>query len=142
MWCRNCNIETKENKCPICGSETVEDIPVEIMWCGSCRVPVLQMVSQPDKGICPRCGGHMKRMAADIRPVFPEERLLLEILMEVEPNSYLEKSVWAVNSRYYIDGKSVSLPSALFRTANADEIAKKLASESDNNNYHFFWHKH
>ncbi len=138
MWCRNCNIETKENKCPICGSETVEDIPVEIMWCGSCRVPVLQMVSQPDKGICPRCGGHMKRMAADIRPVFPEERLLLEILMEVEPNSYLEKSVWAVNSRYYIDGKSVSLPSALFRTANADEIAKKLASESDNNNYHFF----
>ncbi|MCM1232481.1 MAG: phosphoadenosine phosphosulfate reductase family protein [Ruminococcus flavefaciens] len=138
MWCRNCNIETKEKICPVCGSETGEDVPAEIMWCGSCRVPVLQVVSQPDKGICPRCGGRMKHMAADIRPVFPEERLLLEILLEVEPNSYLEKSVWAVNSRYYIDGKPVSLPSALFKTANADEIAEKLASERYNNNYYFF----
>lgn len=138
MWCRNCNIETKEYMCPVCGSETIEDVPVEIMWCGSCRVPVLQAVSQPDKGICPRCGGRMKHMAADIRPVFPEERLLLEILLDMEPNSYLEKSVWAVNSRYYIDGKAVSLPSVLFKTANADEIAKKLASDSGNNNYNFF----
>lgn len=138
MWCRNCNIETKENICPVCGSETAEDTPVEIMWCGSCRVPVLQAISQSDKGICPKCGGRMKYMAADIRPVFPEERLLLEILLGEEPNFCLEKSVWAVKSRYYIDGKPVSLPSALFKTANVDEIAKKLASESRNNNYHFF----
>ena len=138
MWCRNCNIETREKKCPVCGTETVEDIPTEIMWCGVCRVPVLQEVSQADKGICPRCGNKMKHMAADIRPVFPEERLLLEILLDVEPNAYIEKSVWAVDSRYYIDGKAVLLPSSLFKTADADEIACKLAQNKGKNSYRSF----
>ena len=138
MWCRNCNIETKENICPVCGAETAEDIPVEIMWCGHCRVPVLQEVSQVDKGICPRCGGKMKHMAADIRPVFPEERLLLEILLDKKPHEYIEKSVWAVNSRYYIDGKAISLPSALFKIADADDIARKLEENKAANSYDFF----
>lgn len=138
MWCRNCNIELKEKKCPICGSDTVEDIPVEIAWCGECRVPVLQEISQADRGICPRCGGKMKYMSSDIRPVFPEERLLLEILLDRKPNEYLEKSVWAINSRYYIDGKSVSLPSLLFKTADADEISRKLDENKERNNYRFF----
>ena len=138
MWCRNCNIELKDKKCPICGSDTVEDVPVEIDWCSKCRVPVLQEVSQADKGICPRCGGKMKYMSSDIRPVFPEERLLLEILLDRKPNEYLEKSVWAINSRYYIDGKSVSLPSSLFKTADADEIARKLDENKAENGYQFF----
>ena len=138
MWCRNCNIETKENICPVCGAETAEDMPVEVLWCKNCRVPVLQKVSQINKGVCPRCGNKMKHMATDIRPVFPEERLLLEILLGVEPNAYINKSVWAVNSRYYIDGNSLSLPSSLFKTADADEIGRKLALNKGNNSYCFF----
>lgn len=138
MWCRNCNIELKDKKCPICGSDTVEDVPVEIDWCGNCQVPVLQEVSQTDKGICPRCGRKMKYMSTDIRPVFPEERLLLEILLGCRPNECLEKSVWAINSRYYIDGKSVSLPSRLFKTADADEIARRLEENKAENSYRFF----
>lgn len=35
MWCRNCNIELNDKKCPICGSDTVEDVPVTIYWCKS-----------------------------------------------------------------------------------------------------------
>lgn len=138
MWCRNCNIELNEKKCPVCGSDTVEDIPAEIHWCSECKVPVLQEISQADKGVCPRCGNKMKYMTSDIRPVFPEERLLLEILLDRKPNEYIEKSVWAVNSRYYIDGKSVSLPSTLFRTADADDIARKLEIHKHDNNYAFF----
>ena len=138
MWCRNCNIELNEKKCPVCGGDTVEDIPVEIYWCSSCKVPVLQEVSQADKGTCPRCGKKMIYMASDIRPVFPEERLLLEILLDREPNEYLEKSVWAVNSRYYIDGKSVPLPSSLFKSADADAIARKLETYKKDNSYTFF----
>lgn len=138
MWCRNCNIETNENICPVCGSDTVEDIPVEIHWCSHCRVPVLQEVSQADKGICPRCGSKMKYMSTDIRPVFPEERLLLEILLDRKPNEFMDKSVWAVNSRYYIDGKSVSLPKVLFKTAGAEDISRKLAENKAANNYDAF----
>ena len=29
MWCKSCNLETNEDRCPICGIETVEDVPVE-----------------------------------------------------------------------------------------------------------------
>lgn len=137
MWCRNCNIELNDKKCPVCGSDTVEDIPVEVHWCDVCKVPVLQEVSQVDKGVCPRCGKRMKYMASDIRPVFPEERLLFEILLNCKPNEYIEKSVWAVNGRYYIDGKSVSLPNSLYKTADADNIAKKLEEYKADNNYVF-----
>lgn len=38
----------------------------------------------------------------------------------------MKSSVWVVNSRYYIDGKSISIPSGLFQTADTDAIAKKL----------------
>lgn len=139
MWCRNCNIELKDkDKCPVCGNDTVEDIPTEVYWCSKCMVPVLQEVSQADKGICPKCGSRMKYMATDVRPVFPEERLLLEILLKKKPNEYLEKSVWAVNSRYYIDGKTVSLPSELFKTVDANEIARQLEEHKAENSYRFF----
>lgn len=70
MWCKNCNIETNEDMCPICGETTVEDIPVEVYWCEECKIPIVQNVSQADKGICPVCGNQTKYMAADLRPVF------------------------------------------------------------------------
>ncbi len=41
MWCKICNIETSEKMCPICGANTSDDIPVEIYWCNSCKVPVI-----------------------------------------------------------------------------------------------------
>lgn len=77
MWCRNCNIETNDNICPVCSETTVEDIPVEIYWCVHCKTPIIQNVNQADKGICPLCGEKIKYLSADLRPVFPEERLLL-----------------------------------------------------------------
>ena len=122
MWCRNCDLETNENVCPVCGEATVEDIPVEIYWCKDCNIPIIQSTNQADKGICPICGGKTKYLTTDLRPVFPEERLLLEILLDKEPNTYAEKSVWCVNSRYYIDGKSVSIPSSVFQTADTDAM--------------------
>ena len=131
-------METNENYCPVCGEETVEDLPMEIYWCKDCKVPVIQSINQSDKGICPVCGKKTKYLATDLRPVFPEERLLLEILLNKEPNEFVEKSVWSANSRYYIDGKSVSLPSSLFQSADADEIRKKLVKYSEQNSYEYF----
>ncbi|MBB5182681.1 phosphoadenosine phosphosulfate reductase family protein [Catenisphaera adipataccumulans] len=138
MWCKNCNIETNENNCPICGEKTVEDIPTEVYWCSECRVPVMQEVTQADKGICPRCGKHMKHLSSDIRPVFPEERLLIELILDKEPYEWAESSVWASNSRYYIDGKSVALPSKFFREANADGYIEQLKKYKDNNPHEGF----
>ena len=134
MWCRKCNIETNEKLCPICGTETVEDLPVEIYWCKSCHTPVIQTVKLSDRGFCPICGGKTRYMSSDLRPVFPEERLLMEILQGVEPNTYAHSSVWAENNRYYIDGKATSLPMKLFQTADTDAIGdavRKYQSQND-----------
>lgn len=133
MWCKNCNIETNENICSICGDETVEDTPTEVYWCDECKVPVMQAVTQADKGICPRCGKPMAYLSMDIRPVFPEERLLIEILLKNRPYQWAEKSVWASNNRYYIDGKSVALPNKLFKEADADIYVEQLEKYKDEN---------
>lgn len=138
MWCRTCNIETNEKVCPICGTETEEDFPSEVYWCNCCEVPVLQTVNQADKGVCPRCGSKMKYMSTDLRPVFPEERLLLEILLNKNPNEYVTKSVWASNNRYYINGKTISMPSKLFQEADANKIALEIEKHKANNTYTYF----
>ena len=80
----------------------------------------------------------MKYLSTDLRPVFPEERLLLELLLGEEPFAYAEKSVWAANSRYYIDGKSVSVPSKTFQEADTDALSKKLEQYKDQNIYEYF----
>lgn len=138
MWCKNCNIETNENRCPICSTETVEDIPNEIYWCTDCCVPVIQDINQIDKGICPVCGKSMKYLSTDLRPVFPEERLLIEIFTGAKPLEYVQKSVWAANNRYYINGESVVIPSKLYAEANTDEISKLIDEYKDQNTYEFF----
>ena len=138
MWCKTCNIETNEKVCPICGSETVEDLPVEVYWCKNCNIPIIQTVNQVDRGICPLCKGKTKYLSADLRPVFPEERLLLELLLDREPNAFIKNSVWAVNSRYYIDGKPTSLSSKLFQTADTDKLSVELERYKEENKYDYF----
>lgn len=137
-WCSNCNIETSEETCPICGKNTGEGVPTEVYWCKYCNTPIINKVNQVDKGICPICGKETEYLTTDIRPVFPEERLLLELLLGKEPHEFIESSVWAVNSRYYIDGKNLSIPSEIFRTADIDVIREKLKIHQDKNSYRFF----
>ena len=138
MWCKNCNIETNDAICPVCGEEAIDDLPVEIYWCNQCKVPVIQTTNQADKGICPVCGEKTKYMSADLRPVFPEERLLIELLLGKKPHAYINKSVWAANSRYYIDGKSVALSSKLFQVADTDVLGEEIAKYQSSNSYDAF----
>ena len=79
LWCKSCNRKTDNKVCEVCGEATVEDIPVEIYWCKSCNVPVIQLGSDLSK-TCPHCKNKLKYLSTDLRPVFPEERLLLEII--------------------------------------------------------------
>ena len=138
MWCKNCNIETNEPCCPVCGSVTIEDLPTEVYWCAHCEVPIIQVATQADKGYCPLCSKKMKYLSTDLRPVFPEERLLLELLLGEEPCAFVEKSVWAVNSRYYINGKLVSISRKTFQEADTDTLAQKLEKYKSQNTYIYF----
>jgi len=139
MWCKLCNIETNEDNCPICGKPTSEDIPIEVYWCDSCKIPVIKQVNDVHKEDCTCCGRKMRYLAKDIRPVFPEERLLMELLMKKEPNTFVKSSVWAsTGSRYYIDGKSKSIPGKVYAESDTEQLAKVIAKYAETNTYEYF----
>lgn len=138
MWCINCHIETNEHICPVCNTNTIEEIPTDVQWCPNCKVPVQQEVNQLNFGECPICKGTTKHLATDIRPVFPEERLLIELLLDKKPHEWLHKSVWANGSRYYVDGKSINVASKVFEKADTDLLMKKIEVYKNDNSYESF----
>lgn len=110
------NIELSKNYCDECKSrEHVEGVS-DIYYCTECNVPVYEQ-------ICPVCHAECKRIASDLRPVFPKERLLYEIL-EDEPLKYIESSVWNTSGNYYlIDGR--------LKRFNVGRLAKLSGEEID-----------
>ena len=139
MWCKNCNIETNNSICPVCGAETVEDLPVEVYWCDNCNIPLIHTTNQIDKGICPVCAHRTHYLTADLRPVFPEERLLLALLVGKEPGAFMENSVWAENSRYYLDGgKPINLSTKKLAETDTDKIASEIAASQERIDYTAF----
>lgn len=138
MWCLNCHIETNEEICPICKSKTREDIPTDVSWCPECHIPVQQKVTQQDFRICPLCHSKMKHMATDLRPVFPEEQLLVLLLLGKSPHEWIERSVWASNSRYYVDGSSISFSSKTFMEADTDILIEQIKKYKSTISYKWF----
>lgn len=138
MWCKNCNLEVNSETCPICGTTTEEDVPAEIFWCDICGLPVITPFSSDNKEICPLCFGKMRHLATDVRPVFPEERLLLAALLDKPLDFFMNRSVWALNSRYYIDGKPVNVSAKSFVEANAVSITEKISAANVEINYTHF----
>lgn len=137
MWCKNCRRETERDKCELCGTVTEQDIPLEIYWCEDCKVPIIKYANDIDKNICSSCGRITSYLCADLRPVFPEERMLFEIL-QGKPLDYIDKSVWASNNRYYIDGKPVMLPVKAYKKLLANSVREQLERYALQNNYDFF----
>ena len=135
MWCKHCNLETNEEKCPVCGAETSDDLPVEIYWCNHCNIPLIHTTTAADKGVCPICGSSTRYLTTDLRPVFPEERLLLALLLGKEPAAFMNQSIWAVNSRYYIDGKAITISVKAFEEADTDAISEQLTSAKSSVDY-------
>ena len=132
MYCTKCNRFTDSSKCPECGGGTVEEAPHAVYWCDTCDIPIIK-VPESNKIPCPTCGNDAKYLCADLRPVFPEERLLFEILA-AEPFAYVNESVWAVGSKYYVNGKPQSITIAEIQSFNPLEIREKLdryAPEND-----------
>lgn len=100
--CNNCNhLICDTSICPVCGQRTYINIS-EIYYCNHCNIPLYD-------DFCSVCGEKAKYIGTDIRPVFPEERLLLEVILN-KPFEFAEKSVWCTSgSNYYVNGKKVKL---------------------------------
>lgn len=137
MWCKNCNHETAQSICELCNEKTDEVVPVEIYWCSKCKVPEIKYVNDLDKEVCTLCGNKTEYLSSDLRPVFPEERLLIEILLG-EPLKYLNTSVWANANRYYFNGKSRVITSKHYKKFKPEYINAQLQKYKSKNNYDFF----
>ncbi len=137
MWCANCNKTSYSDVCEVCGGKTQQDTPIELYWCDNCRVPIIREVSDTSPMICPSCGKTIRYLAKDLRPVFPEERLLLEVVKGT-PLAFINSSVWASGSRYYIDGKTANLSIETLKKVDVEKIVETLTQYKDKNDYSFF----
>ena len=128
--CKECNLITETSICPACGKRTVI-VESNINWCDECNIPIYD-------DICPICGKEAHRLGSDLRPVFPEERLLLEIMLG-EPFRYKNSSVWnAAGNYYYADGKRIKFSVSQTKEMDADSIREQLISFSPDNSYDYF----
>lgn len=96
--CPEHNVPVFGDKCSKDGCEERPIVSTTIYWCDNCNVPSFEKV-------CTCCGTEGYYIATDVRPCFPEEKVLLSILMEKESPLALDNvSVWNSSSGYFIDG--------------------------------------
>lgn len=89
-------------------------------WCDNCRIPLLN-------SICEICGSRGRRVASDVRPVFPEEKRLIEILQGYPDGCLGNKPVWDTSSNYLlIDGEPVLIDKGRLRASDTREIRDRL----------------
>ena len=126
--CPKCDLQCEQSTCSVCGSRA--DMESFIYWCPVCNVPLWR-----DKCSC--CGSKADYISSDIRPVFPEERLLLELLLG-EPLKYQHSSVWFGGGRYIIDGQTVKMPSSIWGKADIALLRSNLKSYAAENEHNAF----
>lgn len=86
-----------------------------IFWCKQCNVPSFY-------DTCSICGEKLDYLCTDLRPVFPEEKLLLAIMLKKDPACYQKSSVWCSSTTYYIDGNSLKISIGSFNRLPLSEL--------------------
>ena len=138
--CRNKNKETGEalpctnnicetSTCPVCGGRA--DASSQIYWCEDCKTPLYEEH-------CGICGKRAKKLCTDIRPVFPEERLLIEIVLG-KPFAFQKDSVWnGTGNRYYVNGKKLPFSIGDLKKVDSDSVRSKYQELKEKNTYQYF----
>lgn len=127
-FCPECKVSSSQSECRLCGSRTI--MSSKLYWCRLCNVPTYTE-------LCPICGGRGEYFATDARPVFPEERLLLETALG-EPMKYSEQAVWNSNGTYYVNGKKISFSIDKVKRSDVPAIRKTIDDYSSDNSYDYF----
>ncbi|WP_026514798.1 hypothetical protein [Butyrivibrio sp. LB2008] len=63
-----------------------------------------------------------KYIATDIRPVFPEENILISLLTTGDPYKYQKSSIWYGSNSYIIDGQKIKLSVSKENSKPIEEI--------------------
>ncbi len=128
-YCQKCNLELNKSECSICGNNA--KVESKLYWCPHCNIPLYD-----DE--CSICHSKADYFTSDARPVFPEERLLLEIFLE-KPLCFLKDSVWnGTGNRYFVNGKKISVSISEFTKMDPDETRRELEKYKEKNDYKYF----
>ena len=128
-FCKNCNISVESSECSVCGERT--EVESKLYWCSTCNIPVYDEV-------CPICGSKGEYFTSDARLVFPEERLLIEIMLD-KPFCFIEDSVWnGSGNRYYVNGKKIPFSVTNLKNYDPAAIREKLDELKSQNTYEHF----
>lgn len=119
--CPKCNKLTAGNVCKKCGHTVV--LSSTLYWCEKCKIPLYEKE-------CSICGEEADYIATDIRPVFPEERLLLSLIKCKDPYYYQSRSVWYGSNSYFVDGKKEKLSISTINKWSLSKI-RELKAEYD-----------
>lgn len=129
--CKDCGIDTEKSECAICLKRA--DVESKLYWCSHCNIPTYDKV-------CPICMNEGEYFAKDARPVFPEERLLIEALLG-KPLAFINSSVWKTTgngNQYCVDGKKIKFLMSTLLDVEAKEIKKILDTHEERNNSTYF----
>ncbi|HEY5588161.1 MAG TPA: phosphoadenosine phosphosulfate reductase family protein [Candidatus Paceibacterota bacterium] len=127
--CKICNIDCETSECPICHGRT--SVEPRIYWCKTCNIPIYDEE-------CDVCEEKAGPLTTDLRPVFPEERLLIEVLIG-EPLKYINSSVWnSTGNRYIVDGVRLKISLKNLMKKDAKSVIEQLNKYKNQNNYDYF----
>lgn len=126
--CKKCNLVTSKSECDVCGERTI--LTSKLYWCKNCNIPTYHET-------CPLCGEKGSYFATDARPVFPEERLLVESVLG-EPMKFQKDALWNSNGCYYINGKKIEFSIENLANEAPERIRKTIAEHQADNTYEYF----
>lgn len=107
--CPKCRVPMTGDKCikPSCGCNT--EVSTTIYWCEDCNIPIFDKT-------CSICEGEGRYISTDLRPVFPEENMLVSILLDDDPFRYQKCSMWFGSNVYIVDGTKIKLSVAKYNS--------------------------
>ena len=132
--CPKCRVPMNGEKCikPNCGCMT--KLSSTIYWCDNCNIPIFE-------NMCPSCGNQGRYIATDMRPVFPEENVLISLLLSKDPKKYQKDSVWFGSGVYIINGEKIRLSITKINKLpinDIKEIKENYENFTDKIDYRFF----
>lgn len=92
-----------------------------IYWCNQCKVPIIK--TEKGNFNCRLCNEKLKYISADLRPVFPQEKIMLELLLG---KNFKDIAIWKGRTRYYVDGISLQLPNQMLLDTDIKKLRKAL----------------
>lgn len=128
-YCEKDKIYTATSVCSTCGGRS-KVVKTEIYWCKKCNVPIYEKE-------CLCCNNKGTRLTTDVRVVFPQERLLIEIIKGI-PFAYNDMSVWYGAGKYFVNGEKIDFSIKELSTLDTDRIKKEYDELSPKNDNKYF----